>query len=123
MTWSLLLLALWALASASAGPPPVRIRVQPQIAQSPSDVHLTVFVERHADNRRLDVIVDSPNFSQRSSRQLDGDAAPRVFNLWSIRLPCGRYIAVARVIRLTTTLQATATFHLVGPECPDSDEP
>ena len=106
-----LLLALLALANAS---PPVRLQVQPKIAQAPSDVHLKIFVARHSANRRLDIAIEGENFSTANSRQLDGEDAPGVFDVWFKGLPCGHYTAAVQVARTDENLVAHDTFTFVG---------
>jgi hypothetical protein len=109
-----LLLALLALANAS---PPIRLQVQPKIAQAPADVHLKIFVPRHPANRRLDIAIEGENFSTSSSRQLDGEDAPTVFDVWFKQLPCGHYAAAVQVVGVNTSFVARDTFTFVGFSC------
>lgn len=112
MRLGVLLLALLALANAN---PPIRLQVRPLIAQAPSDLHLKIFVERHPANRRLDIAVEGENFSTASIRQLDGEQAPGVFDVWFKHLPCGQYAAAVQVVRLdATAFTARQTFRLTA---------
>lgn len=114
----ILLLALLALANGA--PPAIRIKVQPVIAQAPSEVHATVFVTRHPDNRNLDLTISGENYEMRSVKQLDGDGAPAVFEFWYHQVPCGNYLATARVQRSSGWAKQTEQkFRLLGFGCDD----
>lgn len=98
---------------------PIRVQVQPKIAQAPSDVHVRIWVERQPANRELVLLIDGPNYSRTSSYQLDGEAAPRVWDVWRQQLPCGAYQVVAQVRRNDGSSNlARDTLRIVGFDCP-----
>lgn len=79
--------------------PPLAITVWPTITASPGSVRLTAMVEPHADNRRLTMSADSGAYARSSTRQLDGDGAPRKHVMLFSHLPAGEYTFEARLAR------------------------
>jgi hypothetical protein len=71
------------------------------------------------NNRLPEYAIDGENFSQTSSRQLEGESSPAVYDVWYKRVPCGHYIAVARVSRLDRSFTAREEFRLLGAACLD----
>lgn len=124
MRWSVLLLAaLLSPGNAAADEPPIRFQVNTKIAQAPATIHGKVVIERHPDNRLLVVFVDGENYGLRTDRQLDGEAAARVYDMWWKDLPCGTYEARAVLVRVENgnhvQKHATARFRVLGFHCKD----
>jgi hypothetical protein len=120
-----LLLLLLTAASAAANTPAIRLQVYPKIGTSPQDVHFKVFVERNPANRKMILAIDGPSYYRSAEFQLDGEGAPRVFDLWRQQLPCGEYTVVAVVLRNDNSRsQVTDAFRLLGFGCATpADEP
>lgn len=117
MRRSVLLLALLSLANAAAEPP-IRLQIRTRIAQAPASIHAKVILERHPANRVLVIQVESPGYSTREDRQLDGDAAVRVHDFWWKDLPCGAYDVRAVVSRSTGEQKHAAEhFNVVDGDC------
>lgn len=117
MRWSALLLALLLGNVVAADEPPIRVRVK--IAQAPATVNGKVILERHPNNRLLVVLLESESCSLRSDRQLDGEDAPRVFDMWWKDLPCGHYAVRAFIVRTDGEKHATDGFRIIGIHCED----
>ena len=60
------------------GVAPMTMKVRPREAFAPAFIRIEVNVAADADNRRLDVVVDSEGFYRSSEIQLDGAAGPRI---------------------------------------------
>jgi hypothetical protein len=73
------------------------IKVSPAVAFAPADLRVLASVEASADNRALEVAVESPEFYRSSTIELTGESAPRttVFELRNI--PGGAYEVSARL--------------------------
>jgi hypothetical protein len=113
-----LLPTLLALATNAPASNPICLTVQPKIAQAPSDVHVKIFVPRHPANRWLDIVIEGENFGTSSSRQLDGEQALGVFDVWFKNIPCGSYAALAQVTGPDgRSFTARGTFTLIGFSC------
>ena len=52
---------------------PLSIHVSPRVATEPATLGLQVVVERDSENRGLEILVDSADYSRISFVQLDGD--------------------------------------------------
>ncbi len=98
----LLLLALGLLIIATAPPvaadAPLTLAVSPFTSFAPSRVHIRVRVEPNADNRMLQITVDSEGFYRRSDIQLEGDHARATTQMEIPNLPGGEYEVTAAVI-------------------------
>jgi len=70
---------------------PLDIRVRRHFSVEPATLALDVVVERHAENRAMQVFVDSVGYYRSSLVQLDGDAAPRISTVRYKDLPAGSY--------------------------------
>src|SRR5262245_12425373 len=93
---------LWlSLASAVCGlllgPTPLRggdaieMRVSPQVAMAPAFLTVRVRVAAASDNRKLQVVAESPEFYRSSEIELDGERA-KPLNVFEFRnLPSGVY--------------------------------
>jgi hypothetical protein len=93
--WSCGLLAVVALPV--AGGDRIAIKVSPAQALAPSMLRVLVRIEPDVENRSLTVSVDSGDFYRSSEIQLDGDRAPKSFELQFPSLPEGEYDVVGVV--------------------------
>jgi hypothetical protein len=62
---------------------------------------VTATVERHPDNRTLEIAANSPDFFRSSVIPLDGDHAPRITQMTLKNLPGGEYSVVVVLHRST----------------------
>ena len=79
---------------------PLTLALSPAHAFAPATVRIRARVEPNADNRVLTIVADGPNFYRRSDVPLEGEEAPRTFELWFRDVPPGDYEVSAI---LTTT--------------------
>jgi hypothetical protein len=86
-TMGMLLFA--ATAAADAGR--LWMRVSPGFAHAPAAVRVDVVVERHEDNRALEIVVDSGEYYRRSTIALNGAAAARFHTVQYRSMPAGAY--------------------------------
>ena len=70
---------------------PVALRVTPRLATEPATLMIRATVEPHADNRGLQVRVESDGYSRSSFVQLDGLDAPRTTTMRYPEIPGGTY--------------------------------
>jgi hypothetical protein len=70
---------------------PLVLSVSPRQALAPATVWVRVTVERDAANRTLKIVADGDNFYRSSTIQIEGDRAPRTFNVALKSLPGGDY--------------------------------
>jgi hypothetical protein len=77
--------------SASGGEQ-LKIAVSPSVSFAPSRVDIRARVVPNAENRALEVIVDSEDFYRSSLMTLDGDNAPGTFSFSFRGLPGGEYV-------------------------------
>lgn len=99
MRWAILCggLALGTAAIAVADEP-VTLHVNPSVSVAPATVGIRVRVPPEADNRALEIVLDSENFYRSSRLELDGDRAPLVSTLRVGSLPAGTYVVTAAVM-------------------------
>jgi hypothetical protein len=90
-----------------------------------SELHATVRVDPHEENRTLRVSLDGPLYYASTDVQLDGAAAAKVHDLWWRHLPPGEYAVTA-----TVECASGATFThrrslrvIGGPEASDLQQP
>ena len=69
----------------------VAVRATPQMSLEPTTPTITATVERHADNRALDIQVVSSDYYRASRVQVNGDEAPRVTTTSYEGVPGGSY--------------------------------
>ena len=69
----------------------IALHVSPRIASEPATVMIRATVERHADNRGLEVRVLSSGYCRSSFVQLDGLDAPRTTTITYPEIPGGIY--------------------------------
>ena len=70
---------------------PVALHVSPRFATEPATLTIRATVERHADNRGLQVRIESGEYSRSSFVQLDGLDAPRTTTIDYPEIPGGSY--------------------------------
>jgi len=85
--------------------------VFPSVSFEPSDLVIRVSIERHPDNRVLDVITESAAFSCASDRQIDGEDSPRVMTFQCRGAPAGEYDIHAALIGPDGRARAEALGH------------
>ena len=76
----------------------ISLRASPAVSFAPTNLTVRTAIEPNADNRALQVIVDSPNFYRSSTLQLEGDQAPRTSVLEFRGVPSGSYEITARLL-------------------------
>ena len=85
-------------ATLGAAGDPVSIRVNPSVSIAPTMLAISVRVAPQAENRALEVVVDSGDFYRLSRVQLEGDRAPVVNTMRVVSVPAGEYEVTATVI-------------------------
>jgi methionine-rich copper-binding protein CopC len=100
-------------ASAAADRGIANIRVTPATSLEPANVSVQVAVERHADNRRLTIVVDSGSYYWSSERQLDGQDGPYLSVFNCRELPAGEYAVQASVVGQDGRVRATARNRII----------
>ena len=103
-----LVLIAWRAAATPLG---LKISVFPAVSFEPSDLMIRVIMERHPDNRVLDVVTQSEEFSCASDRQLDGEDSPRVMTFQCRGAPAGEYDIHAAVMGPDGRIRAEALSH------------
>jgi hypothetical protein len=73
---------------------PLTVTATPKISFAPASVRIRARIEPNASNRLLTIVADGENFYRSSEIQLDGDQAPRVFELDLRSVPAGDYDVV-----------------------------
>ena len=92
--WGFLLIAL---ASPLGAGESLAIKVSPAMALAPATLFVRASIEPHADNRSVEVVVDSEEFYRSSQIQLEGENAPRMTIFELRNLPRGRYVLTTRL--------------------------
>ncbi|HEX7088268.1 MAG TPA: hypothetical protein VF198_18060 [Vicinamibacterales bacterium] len=80
-----------ALSAAAGAPDPITVRLLPATVMEHNDVKAMVTVEERAENRRLVVSLDGPEFYSSTQRTLDGKKGPRSHEFFFRALPAGVY--------------------------------
>ena len=75
----------------------VTLRLTPPVDVAPAVLNIHTTVEKHAENRMLEVVVESTDYLRVSQVSLDGAQAPRTHLIVFRGLPAGRYAIVATV--------------------------
>ena len=88
---------------------PLSMRVSTRVAIQPVDVVIHTFAARNADNRAIQVVVESSDFYSSSEMTLDGDRAPLSKEFRFRELPSGDYTVIATLIGRGGKPRATAT--------------
>jgi hypothetical protein len=90
------------LVVASASPlgagEPMTIKVSPAVAMAPATLKVRASIESNAENRAIEVVVDSPDFYRSSLIELEGEYAPRTTVFEVQNLPGGRYVVTTRLL-------------------------
>ena len=84
------------------------LQVSRAVVPAPGWINVRTIIEDNDDNRLLEVIALSDDFSRRSVYELDGKFAPRVKMVEYQNLPSGRY-EIRAVLVGTSGVRATAT--------------
>ena len=69
----------------------LKVRVSPLRGLAPADVAVTVTLDPSADDRLLEVVVESASFYEASAIDLDGARGPHVRDVHFRQLPAGDY--------------------------------
>jgi hypothetical protein len=110
MKLALLCSGLLFLATVSPGADgTLRLRVSSAVAIEPADIVVRTFAARNADNRAIQVVVDSSTFYSSSEVPLDGDRAPLSKEFRFREMPAGDYVVSATLIGPGGEPRATAT--------------
>lgn len=92
---------------------PLTLRLSQPAAAAPATVTVQVSVEPHADNRALEVVVDSDQYYRGSKVSLDGDEARRTHTFEFRNLPGGSYGIRAVLMGSTGKAKAFAESRIV----------
>jgi hypothetical protein len=92
----------------AAGDQPLRLSVSPAVALAPSWISVRVRIEADDDNRFLEIIAQSSDYTRSSTIELDGRHAPRVAVFDYPDLPAGQYEVSGWLVGTHGT-RATAT--------------
>jgi hypothetical protein len=87
----------------------VTLHVSPHVATEPATLMIRATVERHADNRGLQVKIVSSGYSRSSFVQLDGLDAPRITAMNYPEIPSGAYEVQTTVLGPGGKTRATAS--------------
>jgi hypothetical protein len=87
----------------------VALQVSPRVATAPATLMIRATVERHADNRGLQVQIVSSGYSRSSFVQLDGLDAPRTTTMTYPEIPGGTYEVQTTVLGPGGRTLATAS--------------
>ena len=93
---------------ATSGDEMLKIQVSPAVAPAPGLITIRTVIDSSDDNRGLEVMAESPDFSRSSAIDLDGRSSRRVNVFNFSNLPAGQYTVSAQLIgqngvRATTT--------------------
>jgi hypothetical protein len=91
------------------GGEPLQMAVSPAQSFAPSNLRVRVRLEPNAENRRLAVIADSPDFYRRSEMQLEGDQAPKTITIEFRGVPGGSYQVSSVVLDQSGRPRASAS--------------
>jgi hypothetical protein len=86
----------------------LKLQISPLVAPAPAYISVRTFVDASDDNRELEVVAESPDFTRRSSIELNGRLSPTLNVFDFANLPAGRY-DVSAVLVGTTGVRATTT--------------
>ena len=73
------------------------MKVFPEVAFAPADLVVRASIEANAENRAIEVVLDSPDFYRSSLIELEGERAPRTTVFELRNLPGGRYVVTTRL--------------------------
>lgn len=108
---SVTFLVLWACFAVNASAPVKFMALQPRRSVRPLDtMHITIWTERDALNRSLELRVSGNDFDRASAVPLNGEQAARVTEFWwATFIPCGDYQWTATTFDESGTVIARAT--------------
>lgn len=122
--WILALLLACVSIGATPNPPAIQLTVSPRIGNAPGSIHAKVIIERDARNRALTIVVDGEHYAQGSTKDVDGDQAQRVWDLWWHDLPCGTYLVAVELLRPSAedaVKPVRGEARLLGFECAEAE--
>jgi hypothetical protein len=76
----------------------ISLKASPEISFAPARLTVRTAIEPDADNRALEIAIDSQNFYRSSLIQLEGDQAPRTSVVEFRDVPRGYYEISARLL-------------------------
>ena len=88
------------------------IQASPAISLEPTDIVVTVRIERDPENRALEIAADSDGYFTKSVVQLDGEQAARTTQVTLKSVPGGDY-EVSAVLRRRTGESTTVQQHVM----------
>jgi hypothetical protein len=118
------LLGLLSIGATPSGQPALQLFVSPRIGHAPGSIHAKVIIERDARNRALRIVVDGEHYYQSGTKDVDGDQAQRVWDLWWHDLPCGHYQVTAETLRPAAEARVKPVHgeaRLLGFECQEAE--
>ena len=88
------------------------LQVSPAVSFAPANLVIQTRLEPDAENRAMEVIAESADFSRASAIQLDGEQAPRTVRIEFRSLPPGDYQVTAVVTGSDGQRRAVARSHV-----------
>ena len=88
----LLMFVTGAVAVPAGGKEKLGMAVSPKVSYAPATVRVRFNIERHADNRMLQVAVESGGYFRSSTIQIDGEDGPAAVTMEYDGLPPGEYV-------------------------------
>jgi hypothetical protein len=76
----------------------ISLKASPEISFAPARLTVRTAIEPDADNRALEIVIDSEDFYRSSLIQLEGDRAPRTSVVEFRDVPRGYYEISARLL-------------------------
>lgn len=114
LTTALVLGGLLQLALSDAKP--ITLEVRPRFAFAPADVRILIRLQTNPAHREVRVVADGDAFYRESRWDVEGDRAPRLFEVLWYALPAGQYRVRADVASRTAILATDEqTIEVVGP--------
>jgi hypothetical protein len=97
--WWVLFLALLGDGRTIANEPlALTISLSPVQSLAPANLRVVLHVARDARNGAVDIATESDSFFRSSRLPLEGDLAPRTFDLTVIGVPGGEYVVTASLL-------------------------
>jgi hypothetical protein len=91
-------LCLTAGPGAVSGNQPLTLEVSPAVSPAPGYVIIRALIEAHDDNRALEIVAQSSEFTRSSVIDLDGRRAPRLSVFEYPNLPPGLYEVTGLIV-------------------------
>jgi hypothetical protein len=76
----------------------ITMRASPEVSFAPAHLTVRTNIEADADNRAVEIVIDSPDFYRSSTIQLEGELAPRTSVVEFRAVPGGNYMISARLL-------------------------